>query len=218
MNPSYFVGWTCFRLFYRFYFGWRVFHPERVPLIGPVILASNHASYLDPPLVGAGLERDINYLARESLFRFPIMGAVLRSWNSVPVDREGGGAAGLRAILDRLKAGGGIILFPEGTRSRDGKLQPARSGIGLTVIKSTAPVIPVRVFGTYEAYGRHMKFPRPFRRVAVKYGKPMFFAELRAEAKMCSKVRLKEIYQQIADEIMAAIAKLEPCEDKATFP
>src|SRR5256714_14736933 len=123
---------------------------------------------MNPPLVGAGVKRDINYLARESLFRFPIVGSVLRSWNSVPVDREGGGAAGLRAILDRLLKGGAIILFPEGTRSRDGKLQPARSGIGLTVIKSTAPVVPVRVFGTYEAFGRHMRFPKPFRRVEGK--------------------------------------------------
>src|SRR5690606_38141535 len=124
----------------------------------------------DPPLVGAGLEREINYLARESLFRFPGIGALLRSWNSVPVDRDGGGAAGLKKILDRLLAGGAIILFPEGTRSRDGKLQPARSGVGLTVIKSDAPVVPVHVFGTYEAYGRHMIFPRPFHRVVVKYG------------------------------------------------
>jgi 1-acyl-sn-glycerol-3-phosphate acyltransferase len=142
---------------------------------------------------------------------------LLRKWNSVPVDREGGGAAGLRAILDRLLAGGAIILFPEGTRTYDGKLQPARSGIGLTVIKSTAVVVPVRVFGTYEAYGRHMKIPRP-RRVIVKYGRPMDFGKLRLEAKTCSKARLKEIYQEVADEIMAAIAKLEPNEDKEKFP
>jgi len=131
----------------------------------------------------------------------------------VPVDREGGGAKGLKAILERLLAGGAIILFPEGTRSRDGKLQAARSGIGLTVIKSTAPVVPVRVFGTFEAFGRQMRFPRP-RRIAVKYGQPMLFEQLRAEAKECSKPRLKEIYQQVAGEIMAAIAKLEPREDE----
>ena len=118
------------------YFRWRVFNAERVPQTGGVILASNHASFLDPPLVGSGLNRGINYLARESLFRFPGIGALLRSWNAVPVDRDGGGATGLKAILDRLLAGGGIILFPEGTRTRDGKLQPARSGIGLIVIKS----------------------------------------------------------------------------------
>jgi len=72
--------------------------------------------------------------------------------------------------------------------------------------------VPVRTFGTFEAWGRNQKIPRP-RRVAVKYGEPMYFEKLRAEAKTCSKPRLKEIYQQIADEIMAAIAKLEPRED-----
>jgi 1-acyl-sn-glycerol-3-phosphate acyltransferase len=182
-----------------------------VPQTGGVILASNHASFLDPPLVGSGLKRGINYLARESLFRFPGVGALLRSWSAVPVDRDGGGAAGLKVILDRLLAGGGIILFPEGTRTRDGRLQPARSGIGLIVIKSQAPVVPVRTFGTFEAWGRNQKIPRP-KKVAVKYGEPMRFEKLRAEAKSCSKPRLKEIYQQIADEIMAAIAKLEPRE------
>ena|ERR1051325_8933572 len=217
MNLSYRIGWHGFRCLFKWYFRWRVFNPERVPVAGPVILAANHDSYLDPPLVGAGLTRDINYLARDSLFRFPGLGALLRSWNSVPVDRGGGGAAGLKAILDRLLAGGAIILFPEGTRSYDGKIQKARSGIGLTVIKSEALVVPARVFGTFEAFGRHHKFPRP-RRVAVKYGEPMRFEALRAEAKTCSKARLKEIYQQVADEIMAAVAKLEPCEDKAKFP
>ena len=212
MNPSYFVGWSLFRLMYATYFRWRVYNPERVPKTGPVILASNHASFLDPPLVGSGLKRDINYLARESLFRFPGIGALLRSWNAVPVDRDGGGARGLKTILDRLHKGAGIILFPEGTRTLDGRLQPARSGIGLTVIKSDAPVVPVRVFGTYEAYGKHVKIPRP-RRVTVKYGEPMMFHELRAEAKICPKVRLKEIYQQVADEIMGEIAKIEPVED-----
>ncbi|HUA39251.1 MAG TPA: lysophospholipid acyltransferase family protein [Candidatus Sulfopaludibacter sp.] len=212
MNLSYRLGWVFFRAWYATYFRWRVYNAERVPETGAVILASNHASFLDPPLVGAGLKRGINYMARESLFRFPGIGALLRSWSAVPVDRDGGGAAGLKAILDRLLAGGGIILFPEGTRTRDGSLQPARSGIGLVVIKSNAPVVPVRVFGTYAAYGRHIKVPRP-KRIALKYGQPMNFEKLRAEAKGCSKARLKEIYQQIADEIMAAIAKLEPKED-----
>ena len=217
MNPIYFLGWTLFRTVFRFYFGWRVYNPERVPLTGPVILASNHLSYLDPMLVGSGIRRGINYLARENLFRFPVLGWILHQWQVVPVDRQGGGAKGLKAILDRLLNGGAIILFPEGTRSRTGNQQPARSGIGLTVIKSAAPVIPVRVFGTYEAYGRHMGLPLP-RRVEVKYGQPMAFAKLRAEAKVCSKQRLKEIYQETSDEIMAAIAALGPYADKAEFP
>jgi 1-acyl-sn-glycerol-3-phosphate acyltransferase len=217
MNPSYFIGWCLFRFVYATYFRWRVYHPERVPLTGPVILASNHLSFLDPPLVGAGVKRGINYMARKTLFRYPGIGTLLRSWNAVPVDRDGGSAAGLKEILDRLKRGGAIIMFPEGTRSLDGRLQPARSGIGLAIIKSTAPVVPVRVFGTFEAYGKSVRFPRPHR-IAVKYGEPMLFAAARAEAKTCSRDRLKQIYQEVADELMAAITALQPCRDQQRFP
>jgi 1-acyl-sn-glycerol-3-phosphate acyltransferase len=217
MKPVYFVSWCFVRLAAATYFRGRAFNAGRVPLQGPVILAANHASFLDPPLVGAAVPRHIHFLARESLFDLAGLGRLLRAYEVVPVDREGGGARGLRAILDRLLAGGAIVLFPEGTRSRDGSLQPARSGIGLAVIKSAAPVVPVRVFGSFQAYHRGMPFPRPGR-IAVKYGRPMDFAALRAEAGSCSKPRLKAIYQQVADEIMRAIAKLEPCEDKTEFP
>jgi 1-acyl-sn-glycerol-3-phosphate acyltransferase len=158
-------------------------------------------------LVGSGIRRMVNFLARDTLFEIPVVSAVLRSWKVVPVDREGGGGAGLKAILDRLLDGGVILLFPEGTRTTDGQLRPAKSGIGLTVIKSNAPVVPVRVFGTYAAYHRGLKWPRP-RRVMVRYGRPMEFRELRAEAKVCSRPRLKEIYQEVANEIMKAIAVL----------
>ena len=217
MNLSYFIGWSVFRFMYATYFHWRVYNPERVPLRGPVILASNHASFLDPPLVGCGFDRGVNFLARDTLFRYPGIGALLRSWQAVPVDRGGGGGAGLKAVLNRLLAGGAVVLFPEGTRTTDGHLQPARSGIGLTVIKSGALVVPVRVFGTYEAYGKHVRIPRPHG-VAVKYGVPLRFEELCAEAESCSKARLKEIYQEVADKIMAAIAQLEPFTDKPQFP
>jgi 1-acyl-sn-glycerol-3-phosphate acyltransferase len=212
MNPVYFAGWSLFRLMYAVYFRWSVYNPERVPLKGGVILAANHASFLDPPIVGSGLHRPINYMARASLFRYPGINWLLRQWQAVPVDRDGGGAAGLKAILDRLLDGGAIILFPEGTRTKDGKLQPARSGIGLTVIKSDAVVIPCRTFGTFECYNRKLHFHLP-KHLAVKYGKPMMFEALRAEAKTCTKPRLKAIYQQVADEIMAEIGKLEPKRD-----
>jgi|SRR5579872_6837445 len=207
MNFSYRIGRHFFRALFRSYFRWRVIASDRVPLAGPVILASNHASFIDPPLIGAPLKRPINYLARESLFKVPIVASILRSWEVVPVDRDGGTGRGLKAILGRLHRGGAIILFPEGTRTRDGQLQPARSGVGLAVIKSDAPVVPVRVFGTFEAYGRERRLPRP-RKVTVKYGEPLLFADLRAEAKTCSKPRLKEIYQEVADQIMKAIAEL----------
>jgi len=212
MSFCYRCGWSFFRAAFTCYFRWHAYNPERVPLTGPVILAPNHASYLDPPLVGSGVHRQISFLARDNIFHVPILAAILRSWEVVPVDRDGGTGRGLKQILQRLDEGGAVILFPEGTRSRHGELNPARSGIGLTVIKSGAPVVPVRVFGTHDAFGPHHRIPRP-RRVAVKYGKPLNLEALRAEAATCSKPRVKEIYQQVADAIMAEIARLEPRAD-----
>ncbi len=212
MKPVYRLTWLCARAYYALYHRWHVFNADRVPLTGPVIIAANHGSYLDPPLIGSGVPRPINYLARESLFRSPVFGWYLRQLNCVPVDRDGAGAAGLKGILDRLHDGGVVILFPEGTRSADGNFQPARAGIGLTVIKSEAPVVPVRVFGTFEAWHRHQKLPHPHR-VIVKYGVPVDFKTLREESKTCTKSRLKAIYQEIADELMASIEKLEPVDD-----
>jgi 1-acyl-sn-glycerol-3-phosphate acyltransferase len=213
MNFIYWLGWTGFRAIYATYFRWRVLHPERVPKTGAVLLASNHASFLDPPLVGSGLRRECTFLARDTLFRFRFTRWLLSHWQAVPIDRDGGGATGMRRILEALSRERAVILFPEGTRTRDGQLQHVRSGVGLLVAKSEAPVVPVRVWGTFEAYGRNVKFPKP-KRVTVKYGQPLHFHELRAEAKNCSKDRLKVIYQQIADEIMAAIAQLEPRRDE----
>jgi 1-acyl-sn-glycerol-3-phosphate acyltransferase len=217
MNPSYFISWHLFRLLYATYFRWRVNQPEHVPLQGPVILASNHASLLDPPLVCAGVRRVIFSLARESLFRNPVAGAILRSWNVVPVDRDGGGAKGLRVILDKLASGGAILLFPEGTRTTDGQLQPAKAGIGLTITKSDCPVVPVRLFGVYEAFGRHQRLPRP-RRITLTYGAPIDFSALREEARTASKPRLKQIYQEAADRVMAAIGELQPWRKVRAFP
>jgi 1-acyl-sn-glycerol-3-phosphate acyltransferase len=212
MTASYATGWHIFRCYFSLYHRFRAFNVERVPLRGPVILACNHASYIDPPLVGSAVRRQINYLARDTIFKVPLVGSVLRSWEVVPVDRDGGTGRGLKAILDRLARGGAIILFPEGTRSRHGNLNPARAGIGLVVTKSSAPVVPARVFGTFQAYSARMFLPRP-RSLVVKFGCPLLFESLRAEAQSCPRPRLREIYQQIADEIMAAIAALQPKED-----
>lgn len=212
MTPIYRFTWLVCRLVFGIYFRRSVYNERRVPRDGPVILAANHASFLDPPMIGSAVRRPINYLARESLFRFPFFGWYIKALNSVPVDRDGQGAKGLKMILDRLMQGGGIILFPEGTRTSDGELQPARSGIGLTVIKSDAPVVPVRVFGTFKAWNRKQIIPRPYK-VALKFGEPLDFADLRKEAKNCPKKRLKEIYQEVADKIMEEIAALEPKRD-----
>ena len=189
---------------------------------GPVVFFSNHSSHLDATLILCTLpdrwqRRTAVGAARDYFFdvwwRQAFTALVYAGF---PIDRSRAGK-GIDKARELVRDGWSIVVFPEGTRTRDGQIQPARSGIGLAVIKSTAPVVPVRVFGTFEAYGRHRKFPRPHS-VAVKYGHPMRFEQLRAEAGTCSKQRLKEIYQKIADEIIAQIARLEPCEDKTTFP
>ncbi len=217
MNLSYALGWCVARAVFRVVFRARFYGAEQVPRSGPVILAANHASYLDPPLVGAGLRRKVHFLARHTLFDSPLLRAVLRSWEVVPVDRDGAGAAGLKAILDRLRAGGAILLFPEGTRTHDGRLQRARAGIGLVIAKSTCPVVPVRIFGTDEAWSRHQRWPRPHRLV-VNYGAPLDFAAGRALARTADKARLKALYQEMADSLMARIAALPPWREVRTFP
>ena len=203
----YTAGWRLFRLAFGTYFRRRESGSNHVPATGPFLLASNHASFMDPPLVGSSCPRPISYLARESLFRNPLFGKVLRAVGCVPVDRDGASGKGLKTILGRLLEGDGIILFPEGTRSVDGELQRGRAGVGLVVLKSTAPVIPVRVFDTHLAYGRQMAFPRPHR-VAVAYGAPMWFTAERAEVQTADRARVKELYQVVADDIMRAIAAL----------
>lgn len=198
------------------YFQWVVYHPERVPVTGPVILAANHVSFGDPPLIGGALPRPICYLARESLFHPPQFARLIRSLNAVPIDRDGGGPAGLRTVFALLAMGHALLLFPEGTRSADGRLQGAKGGIGLTAIKSRAPVVPVRIFGLFESWGRHRLFPKPGRLV-IKFGEPLFFEKERAEAESASRNRVKEIYDEVTLDILKSIAALEPCRDVTRF-
>lgn len=207
----YALFWEITRLFAKTYFRVRYVNPERVPVSGPCILAANHTCYYDPFFLGTGTRREIYYLARSSAFFFPL-GAFLSRCNAVPMDREGGGVQGMLKIIDILKQGNGITLFPEGTRSLDGRIQSAKAGIGLIVIKSGAPVLPIRIFGAYEAWNRSMILPRP-RRVLVKYGRMLDFSKLVAEAENCPKERQKQIYQEVSDTIMAAIGALEATEE-----
>lgn len=182
--------WSCFR--------WQVTGAERIPSQGAVILASNHASYLDPPLIGSAASREIFYLARKSLFRFPVVGRFLRSVNALPVDREGRSPKGLKAILNCLASGGAVLLFPEGTRTKDGALQTARPGVGLAAVRSGAPIVPVRLYGAYEAWNRKTRFPRP-RPITVVFGVPLRFD---------AKPRTREAYAAVSKQIMEAIANL----------
>ena len=207
MRGLYWIAWWIVHGFCRVYFRLEARGLENVPLRGPVIFAANHISYLDPPLMGCVIPRVVNYMARHTLFTVPIFGAVIRKFNAVPVDRDSG-AAGLRAILNKLTDGGAIILFPEGTRSMDGRPLPAKPGVGMTILKSAAPVVPVKLIGSFEALGRHQRFPRP-RKIFVCFGPVEPFTAARAEAESCPRPRLKALYQEVSDDIMRQVAALE---------
>lgn len=206
MPVLYWIAWWLVRGFCRVYFRLEARGVEHVPRQGPVVLASNHVSYLDPPLMGCLIPRVVSFLARHTLFEVPVLGWIMREFHAVSVDRDSG-AAGLRAILDQLQLGGCIIVFPEGTRSQDGKMLPAKPGVGMAVLKSTAPIVPVRVIGAAEAFGRNHWLPRP-RKIVICFGAPEAFAAERSEAAQCSKPRLKVLYQEVSDRLMDRVAAL----------
>ena len=163
--------------------------------------------------VVSALERMVVGLARESAFNVPLGGRILRSWRVIPVDQTGTGR-GLKTFLSRLRGGDAVVMYPEGTRSPTGQIRAPQPGIGLIIIKTTAPVVPIKLFGAYEAYARHHWLPRPYQ-VQIKFGEPLDFADLRAEAKQIKdKERLKEIYQQAATDLLHAIAQIEPGPDQ----
>lgn len=205
-----------FGLIFKVWFRIKVFHRERVPKTGRVILASNHVCYFDPVFVVSSLERMVVGLARESAFKNPIIGFLLRSWRMISVDQSGSGR-GLKTFLSRLRSGDAVIMYPEGTRSPTGQIQAPQPGIGLIIIKSDAPVIPIKIFGAFEAYPRHCWIPRPYP-VQIKFGEPLNFANLRAEAQQTKdKERLKEIYKKAATDLLHAIAQMEPGTDNTSL-
>lgn len=166
------------RIAMTIFFDARVYGAHRVPGEGPAILASNHASFLDPVLIGSSFTRRCCYLARDSLFRIPGLGALIRAVDTVPVARESVSARQAVDVCVRILAAGRLLLlFPEGTRSRDGYLAPLRRGIGLIVRRSGAPpVVPVRVVGSYECWPRHKKLFR-CRPVRIFFGNPLHYDE-----------------------------------------
>jgi 1-acyl-sn-glycerol-3-phosphate acyltransferase len=212
IKPTYRAGRTFFRVLGRYYFRWRVFNVERLPLGGRLLVAANHQSYFDPAIIGGALPRELYYLARKAAFRPSLAGAVLRAVNTIPVDSEGGPSAGLAAALGALRREHALLVFPEGTRSMSGEIHPFQTGVGFIAARAHAPVVPIRLFGLYEAYSRHHLFPRP-RPITVKVGHPLHFDDKLAELDQASKAEQRLIFQGIARDIQAAVEALRPVPD-----
>ena len=183
--------------FFKFFHSFRTSGTDNLPP-GPLILAPNHASYLDPPATGCGLFRVTYYLARHTLFKPPIASWLLPSIGSIPVNQSSPGPSSLKNIFEVFKNKGTLVLFPEGQRTFDGNLRKAEPGIGMIAARANVPVVPVHIIGSREAMPRNGRW-HPFRPIRVVYGKPMRFT---------GDPKNRQDFQKFADEIMSAISKL----------
>jgi cytidylate kinase len=201
MRWIYWLGWLLFGAAYRTLFGLRIIGRENLILSGPVLVASNHQSYLDPPLIGNLYQTEMVFFARKTLFTgfgkwlYP-------QWNAIPIDQEKPDMSSMKTVIRKLKEGWRVLVFPEGARTLDGEIGPAAPGIGMIAAKAGVPIQPVRIFGADKALPRGSG-KMSFARITVKIGKPIILSP--EEFKALSN---KEGYERITERIMDAIKAL----------
>jgi len=173
--------WLGFQMLLRFvftlFFRYRAKYLDRIPKTQGGLILSNHQSYLDPLLIGLPLQRPVSYIARENLFRIPVIGTILRNTYVMPINRDSAGAGSVREGVKRIKAGFLVGVFPEGTRSRDGELGQIKPGFVALARRANAPIYPVGIAGAHRAMpkGGLKVFPR---RIRVVYGEPISAEEV----------------------------------------
>lgn len=192
-NIVYGVTHAGLRLVSVFLLDYRIEGQDKMPNEGPVLVLSNHQSTLDPVLIGILFSRKLVYLAKKSLFNNPMFGFLIRCYDSIPIDREKGGLDGLREILAKLKEGKAVLIFPEGTRSRDGQLLPIKGGFLPVAKRSQATLLPVAVIGGHEIMQKGKVLPRRSS-VAAVVGTPIPYERYSALSD-------KEIIALISEEI-----------------
>ncbi|MDQ2868109.1 MAG: 1-acyl-sn-glycerol-3-phosphate acyltransferase [Verrucomicrobiota bacterium] len=202
MNPYYFAGYTFSRWLAKIFFRFRILHRERMLQRGPVILAMNHQSYFDPPLAGNAADRAIFFLARKTLLEHWFFGWLLPKLNVIPVDQEGSDRSALKALIRILRANEATLVFPEGSRTLDGALQPAQPGLGLVIAKTLAPVVPMRIFGAFDAWPRGRSKIR-LHPITIVVGEPIYFTAADVAGGG------KDLYQRLSQRVMDAIAELQ---------
>jgi 1-acyl-sn-glycerol-3-phosphate acyltransferase len=193
-------------------FSMRMEGRRHVPKKGAALLIANHQSFMDPFIVGVAARRRLVYLARKTLLRNPVMRWVMLGQNSVPIDQDGIGIEGLRVVLKQLENGEAALVFPEGSRTPDGRLHPLRPGIHLLIQKAKVPVVPIGIAGAYHAWPcwRALPIPSPLflpatdRTIGVAIGPAIEPGELLdlSREKLLTKLheRLAQMHAQ-ADEI-----------------
>jgi len=200
MKPLYWLGYKLSATVARVAFEYRAYGQENIIEEGPAIMAANHQSYLDPPLVGITCKNEVYFLARKTLFEKRFLGPIISRVNAFPVDLARGDLPALRAIIKLLKEGHRIVIFPEGTRSLSGRIQQARPGIGMIIARTLAPVVPMRIFGSFEAWPKGGKIrTHP---ITVVVGKPLLFKKEDFGAYN------RDVYQKTSEQVLAAIAAI----------
>jgi len=164
---------------------------ENVPLHGPLIVACNHRSYLDPPVMGSFCPRQVHFMAKRELFAIPLLGSAIAAVGAYPVDREGTATAAIKRSVEVLRAGGCIGIFPEGTRNLGGDA-PVRMGVALLASLAKAPVVPACIVGGNRA--------KRLGRIKVAFGPPMSLPPDRKAT--------RDELAKFTDEVMGAIAAL----------
>ncbi|MFH1220912.1 MAG: lysophospholipid acyltransferase family protein [Candidatus Eisenbacteria bacterium] len=200
------ISWLFLNFIEKALFGFRVTGRDRIPRSGPVIIASNHISYCDPPVVGSAVPREVHFMAKEELFKNRAFGWLIRQYNAIPLRRAVGDVGAVRKAVELLGEGRVVLMFPEGTRSLSGKLLKPKPGVGLIACLAGAPIVPAYVRGT-NRLGRVLLRRA---RLAVSFGEPVSADNLRGQ---CSSDH--ERYQRLTEEVMKGIAGLR---EKAQQP
>jgi 1-acyl-sn-glycerol-3-phosphate acyltransferase len=199
---------ALFIVFFRVLGHWEVRGHEHVPPEGSVLIAPNHLSFLDPPLIGCALRRPGWFMAKAELFHIPGFAWLIRGMHAYPVRRDRVDRAALKRTLEYLKEGQIVCVFPEGTRSATGELGPIELGIGMLALRSGAPIVPVGIRGTDRMLPRDAKWVRPAK-IRVQFGPPLAVPPApggRVEREACQRVadRLRDALQEILDEMDAS--------------
>jgi len=173
MGKIFYISAKLLGLFlFKLFFNWEVKGKKNIPRKGGFIIASNHLSYLDPPIIGVASPRKLHYLAKSSLFKIPVLNFLIKIYGAIPIEREREYSISIRKGLEILKKGGGLVIFPEGTRNPKGEVKIPKKGVAFLAYKTGVPVIPVKLKGTEKALSGGGKFIKPAK-IKVIFGPPV---------------------------------------------